>query len=100
MSADVFEYPVVLVRPAVAKETRVILYHCTLSTHTAPVFTDNPMTMVRLLVDLGPRASKHFRRQKTCRRRVADECVPTYTSRQGSSATICPRQLVFNIKHG
>ena len=45
------------------------------------------------------RASKHFRRQKTCRRRVADEGIPAQTSRQDSSATICLRQLVFNIKH-
>ena len=44
MSADVFEYPVVLVRPAIAKETqRVVLYNCTLFTHTGPfsVFIDS-----------------------------------------------------------
>ena len=65
------------------------------STETAPLsaFIDSPMTMVRLLIGPGP---QHI---SGARKPVADEGVLAYTSRHDSSATICSRQLVFNIKH-
>ena len=51
------------------------------------------MTMVRLLIGQGPQNISGGRKL------VADKGVPTYTSRHDSSAMICPRQLVFNIRH-
>ena len=52
-------------------------------------FTDSPMTIVRLL-------TKNISRG---RKPVADEGIPAYSSQHDSSATICPRQLVFTITH-
>ena len=65
------------------------------STQTAPFnfFTDSPMTMARLLIGQGPQNIPGGGKP------VADEGVPACTSRHDSSATICPQQLVFNIKH-